>query len=90
MVGNGIGACFLGAEGNSQSDCDGTVIEIPTENDSLTVSSLSRFDADGASQSITVTSNIDWSVSENTSWITIGTSSGSNNCLLYTSPSPRD
>ena len=79
MVGNGIGACFLGAEGNSQSDCDGTVIEIPTENDSLTVSSLSRFDADGASQSITVTSNIDWSVSENTSWITIGTSSGSNN-----------
>ena len=75
MVGNGVGACFLSAEGNSQTDCDGTT----TTTDSLTVGSLSQFDADGASQTVTVSSNVDWTVSENTSWISINRTSGSDN-----------
>ena len=37
----------------------------------LTVSSLSDFDSNTSSQSVSVSSNVDWVVSENSSWITI-------------------
>ena len=79
MVGNGIGACFLGAEGNSQSDCDGNEIEVPSPTNSLTVSSISDFDADGGSQTVSISSNVNWTVSENSSWISVNNTSGSNN-----------
>lgn len=54
--------------------------EMPTER--LEVSSISEFSANAETQSVTVTSNLDWTVSANTNWITITTSSGSNNGLV--------
>jgi len=53
--------------------------EDETPTNTLTTSTLNEFDANGASQIITVTSNIDWSVSENSDWISVNKTSGSNN-----------
>lgn len=53
--------------------------EVTTPNDILTVSSLSDFEDNGGSQSITINSNINWSVSENSNWITVNSTSGSGN-----------
>ncbi|WP_025742668.1 BACON domain-containing protein [Aquimarina pacifica] len=47
--------------------------------DILTVSAISEFSADGDTQTVTITSNIDWTVSENGSWVSVNTDSGSNN-----------
>ncbi|GAA3635090.1 hypothetical protein GCM10022397_20820 [Flavivirga jejuensis] len=73
MVGNGIGACFIGAEGNNLTDCNGSTPNY------LTTNSLSQFSANGGSQTITVSSNVSWTVSESSSWISVNTTSGSNN-----------
>ncbi|WP_025741137.1 chondroitinase-B domain-containing protein [Aquimarina pacifica] len=72
-VASTVGACFLDANGNSLTGCDGT------STDYLTVSSVSEFDANGGSQTITITSNINWTVSESSSWLSVNTTSGSNN-----------
>ena len=57
------------------------VYQINTEtiDSNLTVSSINEFNANGGSQTITVNSNIDWTVSENSNWITTNSTSGSNN-----------
>ena len=52
--------------------------EIITPTSSLIVSSINEFDADGNSQTVDVTANVDWSVVEDSSWITVDTTSGSN------------
>jgi len=49
-----------------------------TITDTLTVSTLDNFEAEANSKTINVTSNTDWNVSENSSWVTINTTSGSN------------
>ncbi len=72
-VGNTVGACFLNATGSNTSSCDGTTI------DTLNVSSLNEFSSNGGSQSVSISSNINWTLSENSSWITVNTTSGSNN-----------
>lgn len=50
-----------------------------TTNNNLTVSSLNSFSSNGGSQSISVSSNVNWTVSENSSWVSVNTTSGSNN-----------
>lgn len=49
------------------------------DTDSLSVSSISEFASTGASQTIAVTSNLNWTVSENSSWLSVNTTSGNNN-----------
>jgi poly(beta-D-mannuronate) lyase len=49
------------------------------EIDSLEISTVSEFSAIGETQSITVTSNLDWYATANTDWITLTPESGSNN-----------
>ena len=58
------------------SSNDSNEEEIPER---LTVSSLSEFSASGETQSVTVTSNLNWSAVVSTNWITINPSSGVNN-----------
>ncbi|MCL4157528.1 UNVERIFIED_CONTAM: hypothetical protein GTU68_005897 [Idotea baltica] len=50
--------------------------------ESLELSAVSEFSANQESQSVVVLSNIDWTVSENTDWITTSPSNGSNNGLI--------
>nr|WP_321225369.1 polysaccharide lyase family 7 protein [uncultured Psychroserpens sp.] len=47
--------------------------------DNLTVSSVSEFSSNAETQTITVTSNLNWTANEDVSWITISPSSGTNN-----------
>ncbi|SDS28918.1 Por secretion system C-terminal sorting domain-containing protein [Polaribacter sp. KT25b] len=47
--------------------------------ESLYLSTISNFDAIEGTQTITVTANVDWSTSTDSSWITISPVSGSNN-----------
>lgn len=47
--------------------------------ESLNLSSVSEFSANGEIQSVTITSNLNWNVTDNTSWITITPSNGVNN-----------
>ena len=54
--------------------------DTPIEN--LELSSISEFSANQEVQSVTVTSNISWSVSEDIDWITTSPSNGSNNGLI--------
>ena len=58
-----------------------------SEENVLTVSSLTNFNANAGSQTISVNSNIDWTVSENSSWISVNTTSGSNNGAVQVSVS---
>lgn len=53
--------------------------EVDDASESLYLSSISNFDAIESTQEITVTANIDWSVSADNSWITVSPISGSNN-----------
>lgn len=53
---------------------DDTVEVVPV--DSLTISSVSEFSASEETQTINVTSNIDWSVSESVDWISTTPSNG--------------
>ena len=50
--------------------------------DSLELSSISEFSAHQEVQSVIVTSNVNWSVSEDTDWITTSPSNGTNNGLI--------
>jgi hypothetical protein len=40
------------------------------------------FDENGGTQSINITSNVSWTVSENVNWLSVGTTSGSGNATL--------
>ncbi len=50
--------------------------------ENLNISLISEFSANQESQSVTITSNIDWTVIDDTNWITIAPSSGTNNGLI--------
>ena len=75
-VGASVGACFVNATGGSTSGCSGVT------NDFLNVSSLNSFNENGGSQTLTISSNVNWSVSENSSWIAVNTTSGSDNGII--------
>lgn len=51
----------------------------------LSVSSVSEFSSNGETQSVDVTSNLNWTASETSNWITISPSSGSNNAIFNVS-----
>jgi hypothetical protein len=62
--------------------------EAPATTSTLTVapSSLS-FSAEGGSQTLTITSNVNWNTSSNASWLTVSPSSGANNGVVTTTAS---
>ena len=60
----------------SCSSKDSNEEEIPV---SLTITSVSEFETNASSQSISVTSNTDWTATANAGWFTITPSSGVNN-----------
>ena len=53
--------------------------------ENLSLSSVSEFSANGETASVTITSNLDWTATDNTNWITITPSSGANNGLINVS-----
>ncbi len=53
--------------------------EIDDDSESLYLSSISPFASSGGIQTVTVTSNVNWSVSNDDSWISILSNSGNNN-----------
>jgi poly(beta-D-mannuronate) lyase len=53
--------------------------ETDDESESLYLSTVSNFDAVQGMQTVTVTANVDWSVSADSNWITVSPVSGSNN-----------
>lgn len=69
-VGAGVGACFIDAAGNVLPEC-GAV------GDYLTVSTVSDFTDLGGTKSASISSNIDWTVSDDQDWITVSPTSGS-------------
>lgn len=69
-VGAGVGACFIGADGNVLSEC-GAV------GDYLTVSPVADFSDTGGTKSANISSNVDWTVSADQSWISVSPNSGS-------------
>ncbi|WNJ17048.1 chondroitinase-B domain-containing protein [Pontibacter sp. G13] len=72
-VGNSIGACFLDATGATIPNCSGSAGE------TLLVANPSTFSDVAGTQTISVTSNLSWSASDNASWISLTPTSGSNN-----------
>lgn len=75
MVGYGIGACFVDYSGASILDGDCTIETV----ESLTVSNLSAFTAEGGSSDVTVSANVSWTAVSNDDWISINVSSGDGN-----------
>lgn len=71
-IGLGIGACFIGKDGNVLPEC-GTV------GDYLIASKVSSFDDTGGTKSASVTSNVSWTVTDDLDWISVTPSSGSGN-----------
>ncbi|MCB4808017.1 T9SS type A sorting domain-containing protein [Tamlana sp. 62-3] len=49
------------------------------ETETLYVSPISGFEAEGGAQTVTVTSNLDWTVNETAEWVSVSLTSGSNN-----------
>lgn len=69
-VGAGVGACFLDATGNVLPEC-GAV------GDYLTVSPVSDFTDVGGTKSVSISTNVDWTVSDDQEWIVVSPVSGS-------------
>ncbi|AXT52859.1 T9SS C-terminal target domain-containing protein [Aquimarina sp. BL5] len=69
-----VGACFVNSTGNSLNSCSNTP---PT--DVLTLSAINDFAATAGSQTLTIASNVNWTISDNSSWITVSPTSGVNN-----------
>ena len=66
-VGNGVGATYLNADGHSGFAFN------------LGVTSTTPFAPEGGTQTISVSSNIDWTATTNEEWITLSPSNGANN-----------
>lgn len=75
-VGSGVGVSYLSADGHS-----GVAM-------SLSVSTTNLFEAAGGSQSINVSSNVDWEATADQDWITLSPTSGSNNGTVEITLSP--
>ncbi|WP_051336063.1 chondroitinase-B domain-containing protein [Aquimarina latercula] len=73
-VGSNVGACFVNSIGNPLGSCSNTP---PT--DILAVSNIDDFSASSQSKTLTITSNVNWTISDNSSWITVSPLSGTNN-----------
>ena len=58
-----------------------TVSQGVSANLTVTPTSLT-FDASGGNQTITITSNVSWTVSDNASWLSVSPTSGSNNGIV--------
>ncbi|TRX54779.1 T9SS type A sorting domain-containing protein [Fulvivirga sp. M361] len=73
QVGTEVGACFLDATGGTLSICaiGSSVV--------LSVSPLSDFTSFSGSKTITISSNVSWSVTNDQSWISVSPTSGSDN-----------
>ena len=52
--------------------------ETNDNSDTLYLSTISGFNADGGTQTITITANVDWTIVDDANWITVTPSSGSN------------
>lgn len=61
------------------ADVGPNAYETDDDTESLYLSSISNFDAIEGVQTVTVTANVDWAVSSDSSWITVSPVSGSNN-----------
>ncbi|WP_219009110.1 chondroitinase-B domain-containing protein, partial [Aquimarina litoralis] len=68
-----VGACFVNANGNPLNSCDNSTTDL------LIVSAIDNFTANAGSKTLTITSNVNWTVSDDSSWISISTASGINN-----------
>ncbi|MFD0990790.1 chondroitinase-B domain-containing protein [Mariniflexile jejuense] len=53
--------------------------ELDDTSENMYLSSISNYAASGSSQSVTVTSNVNWNVSDDADWISVSPSSGTNN-----------
>ena len=60
------------------ADVGPNAYETDDDSESLYLSTISNFDAAEGTQTITVTANVDWAVSADSSWITVSPSAGSN------------
>ena len=69
-VGSGVGACFIGADGNVLPAC-GAV------GDYLTVSPVTDFTDAGGTKTTSISSNVDWTVTDDQDWISVSPTSGS-------------
>lgn len=65
---------FIGLFSCSSNDSNEVMQE-----ENLVVSTVSQFSANEETQSVTITSNLNWMVSEDIGWITVSASSGTNN-----------
>lgn len=85
-VGYGIGACFLNNTGSNITDgvCTITPVEY------LTVDTLPELNAEAGSYTINVSANVNWTVATTTSWISLGTTSGTGNSSLQISISKNE
>jgi uncharacterized protein YjiK len=54
----------------------------------ITLSTLSSFTASGSSKTISVNSNVNWTVTDNQSWISVSPTSGSNNSTITVTVAP--
>ncbi|MGY3792541.1 chondroitinase-B domain-containing protein [Aquimarina sp. 433] len=68
-----VGACFVNANGNPLNSCDNSTTDV------LIVSSVDNFNASASSKELTITSNVNWTVSDDSSWISVSPTSGINN-----------
>lgn len=80
-IGLGVGACFIGKDGNVLPEC-GIV------GDYLIASKVSGFDDTGGTKSASVTSNVSWTVTDDRDWISVTPSSGSGNGNIDITVSP--
>lgn len=53
--------------------------ELDDTSENMYLSSINNFSASGGSQSVSVTSNVNWSVSDDASWVSVSPTSGTNN-----------
>ncbi|MDN3665954.1 chondroitinase-B domain-containing protein [Algibacter miyuki] len=63
----------------NSTDVGPDAYEIDDTSESLYLSSIAPFPASEASQNVTITSNVDWTVNNSTNWVSVTPTSGSNN-----------
>ncbi|MGJ8745133.1 chondroitinase-B domain-containing protein [Polaribacter sp.] len=61
------------------ADVGPNAYEVDETSESLYVSSISEFEATEQTQEVTITANVDWSVTDDSDWISVSPEAGSNN-----------
>lgn len=78
-VGVNVGACFIDAQGNLLTNCESN----PVDNTNiLTVSTIGTLSSTNHNVTLSVTSNQNWTASDNTSWLEVTPTTGSNNDII--------